>query len=127
MRGVVVVLIDAGYKERAGISKCHPFVVIAFAVKSSSSANSRTASGIKLCIGTRSDEVALVLLTIESSVDALSVVLRNALQVNRTANDQINVVSILHKHEVATLGEHLSYNRDVTVKSCSSDLDKPVF
>ena len=52
MRGVIVILIDTGYKERTGISKCHPLVVIVFAVQGSGSANSSTAITLDLTNGT---------------------------------------------------------------------------
>ena len=75
----VLVLVDIGDQERTWISQGHPLVVVAFAVSSSSSAHEGTASSVKLSICGRGDQVALILLTVKSGGNALSVVLRYTL------------------------------------------------
>ena len=110
MRRVAGVLVNISDKERTGVSQGHPFEVIAFAVASSSSTHEGTASGVELSVGGGGNQVTLILHTVKSAVDALSVVLGNALEVRLLTHDVLNIVGVLHEHEVATNGEHLSYD-----------------
>ena len=110
MRRVAGVLVNVGDKERTWVSQGHPLEVIAFAVASSSSTHEGTASGVELSVGGRGNQVALILHTVKSAIDALSVVLGNALEVRLLTHDVLNIVGVLHEHEVAANREHFCYD-----------------
>ena len=123
----ILILVNISNKERAGISESQPLVVVVLTVCSSSSAHEGTTSSVELSVGSRSDQVTLILLTVESSSDALGVVLGDTLQISLAANNVINIVGVLHEHKVAANREHLSYHRHIAVKGCSGDGDKTGF
>ena len=127
MGGVILVLVNVSDQEWAGISQSHPLEVVASAVICSSSADKGTTFSVKLSVGGRCNQVALILLTVERAIDTLSVVLGDTLNEGRTTDNVLDVVGILHEHEVAANWQNLSHHGDVSVKSGSRDCYKAVF
>ena len=126
MRSVGLILVNVGNKERTGISQGHPLVAVARAMGSGSGTNKGTTSSVKLSISGRSNQVTLILLAVKRSRDALSVVLGDTLEIHSLTHDILDIVSVLHEHEVATHGQNLSHNRHIAVKGCGSDGNKAV-
>ena len=116
MGDVLGVLVDISHQIGTGISQGHPLEAIAFAMSSSSSANKSTTSSVKLSVGGRGDQISLILSAVESGRNALGVVLRNTLQVGLLADDVLDVVGVLHEHEVASDGEDFGYDREISSK-----------
>ena len=126
VRGVLGVLVDVSYKERTGVSQGHPLVVVALAVSSSGGTHKGTAFCVKLGISGRGDQVALVLLAVECCCDALGVVLGHTYQIYTTAHNVLNVVCVLHEHEVATHGQNFGHYGHIAIESGGGDGNEAV-
>ena len=123
MGRVVLVLVNVGNQVGAGIGQSHPLEAIVLAVGSGSGANQSTTGSIELGVSGWGDQITLLLNAIERSSDGLSVVLRDTLQSNATADNILNVVGILHEHGVASNREDFGDDRHAAIKGCCSDRD----